>query len=519
MSTPTSVPSAIWDARATIEPGRRVAGRYLLLAPVGRGGSGSVWRAHDELLDRDVAIKRLHGGHALDESRARQIRERAHREGRVAARLHHPRLAAIFDMTELDGEVCLVMEYVAAPSLADLLDREGLLPPVRVAAIGAQVADGLCAMHDRGIVHRDVKPANIMIGHDDVVTVTDFGIAVVDTDPGTSDQLVAGTPHYMAPELARGGIATAAADVFSLGATLYAALEGSPPAGDGGNALEVLSRVATGHVQPSRRAGDLTPVLRSLLDHDPTRRPSAAEAARMLAVLAGTHASGPVPAITALAGLSAPSGPVPAVRLPSDARPSDPQPPDHQPPDDQPDADESHTGPIAVPAAVSAALAASRARTRATTSVDDGAGATRSRSSRKVAAVGAGLVGMLGAAGLVAAATSTSDPLPIAAPEVGATPLAAPIPIAAPPVIPADPGPTTTTTSSSRASAVEDVASSSDASDSTSTTTRRSRDADARAAEAWDRWFDRWRAQARADDRDDDRGDDRPRGRARGHHR
>ena len=508
MSTPTSVPSAIWDARATIEPGRRVAGRYLLLAPVGRGGSGSVWRAHDELLDRDVAIKRLHGGHALDESRARQIRDRAHREGRVAARLHHPRLAAIFDMTELDGEVCLVMEYVAAPSLADLLDREGLLPPARVAAIGAQVADGLCAMHARGIVHRDVKPANIMIGHDDVVTVTDFGIAVVDTDPGTSDQLVAGTPHYMAPELARGGIATAAADVFSLGATLYATLEGTPPAGEGGNALEVLSRVATGHVQPARRAGDLTPVLRSLLDHDPTRRPSAAEAARMLAALAGTPASGPVPAITALAGLSAPSGSVPAVRLPSEARALDPQ----------PDADESHTGPIAVPAAVSAALAASRARTRAATSVDDGAGASRSRSSRKVAAVGAGLVGMLGAAGLVAAATNTSDPLPIAAPEVGATPLAAPVPIAAPPVIPADPAPTTTTTSS-RASAVEDVASSSEASDSRSTTTRRSRDADARAAEAWDRWFDRWRAQARADDRDDDRGDDRPRGRARGHHR
>ncbi len=505
MSTPTSVPSAIWDARATIEPGRRVAGRYLLLAPVGRGGSGSVWRAHDELLDRDVAIKRLHGGHALDESRARQIRDRAHREGRVAARLHHPRLAAIFDMTELDGEVCLVMEYVAAPSLADVLDREGLLPPARVAAIGAQVADGLCAMHDRGIVHRDVKPANIMIGHDDVVTVTDFGIAVVDTDPGTSDQLVAGTPHYMAPELARGGIATAAADVFSLGATLYAALEGTPPAGDGGNALEVLSRVATGHVQPSRRAGDLTPVLRSLLDHDPTRRPSAAEAAHMLAALAGTPASGPVPAITALAGLSAPSGSVPAVRLPGDARPSDARSSDAQssghrscdsrPSELEPEADESHTGPIAVPAAVSAALAASRARTRAATSVDDGAGATRFRPSRRVAAVGAGLVGMLGAAGLVAAATTTSDPLPIAAPEVGATPLAAPVPIAAPPVIPADPEPTTTTT-------------------------RRSRDADARAAEAWDRWFDRWRAQARADDGDDDdRGGDRPRGRARGHNR
>jgi eukaryotic-like serine/threonine-protein kinase len=507
MSTPTSVPSDLWDARATIEPGRRVAGRYLLLAPVGRGGSGSVWRAHDELLDRDVAIKRLHGGQALDAARARQVRDRAHREGRVAARLHHPRLAAIFDMTELDGEVCLVMEYIAAPSLADLLDREGRLPPRRVAAIGAQIADGLCAMHGRGIVHRDVKPANVMIGVDDVVTVTDFGIAVVDTDPGVSDQLVAGTPHYMAPELARGGAATAAADVFSLGATLYAALEGAPPAGDGGNALEVLSRVATGVVQPARRAGDLTPVLRALLDHDPTRRPSAADAARMLAALGGTPASGPMAAVPAV---SAPSGSVPAVRPSSEVRP-----------DSQPDPDESHTGPIAVSAAVSAALAESRARTRTTraaTPVDD-APAPRSRPARRVAAVGVGLVGMLGAAGLVAATTNTSDPVPVAAPEAGPTPLAAPVPVAAPPVIPA--GPTTTTTTASR-TAVEDVASSSEASedsDSTTTTTRRSRDADARAAEAWDRWFDRWRAQARAQDRHGDDDDDRPRGRARGHHR
>ena len=487
MSTPTSAPSALWDARATIEPGRRVAGRYLLLAPVGRGGSGSVWRAHDELLDRDVAIKRLHGGRALDAHRARQVRERAHREGRVAARLHHPRLAAIFDMTELDGEVCLVMEYVAAPSLADLLDREGPLPPSRVAAIGAQIADGLSAMHSRGIVHRDVKPANIMIGVDDVVTVTDFGIAVVHTDPGTSDQLVAGTPHYMAPELARGGVATAAADVFSLGATLYATLEGTPPAGDGGNALEVLSRVATGVVAPARRAGDLTPLLRALLDRDPARRPSAADAARLLAGLGGVPVSGPVP----LRPASAPPGSVPAVR-----RPSDPG----------PDPDDSHTGPVAVPAAVSAGLAESRARTREATPVDDAAG-PRSRPARRVAAVGAGLVGVLGAAGLVAAAANTSDPVPVAAPEAGSTPLAAPVPIAAPPVIPADPAPTT---SAARATAVEDVASSSEP---RTTTTRRSRDAEARAAEAWDRWFDRWRAQARAHDRDDDR----PRGRARGH--
>ena len=160
MSTPSMGPSA----SVTIQPGRLVAGRYLILSRVGRGGSGSVWRAHDELLDRDVAIKRLHGGRALAEVHSRIFRVRAHREGRVAARLHHPRLAAIYDLIELDGEVCLVMEDVAAPSLADLLDRKGPLPAARVAAIGAQIAEGLAAMHRRGVVHRDVKPANIMVG-------------------------------------------------------------------------------------------------------------------------------------------------------------------------------------------------------------------------------------------------------------------------------------------------------------------------------------------------------------------
>ncbi|MFC5141063.1 protein kinase [Actinomycetospora rhizophila] len=508
MSTPTSVPNALGDARATIEPGRLVAGRYLLIAPVGRGGSGSVWRAHDELLDRDVAIKRLHGGRALDAQRARQIRDRAHREGRVAARLHHPRLAAIFDMTELDGEVCLVMEYVAAPSLADLLDREGSLPPVRVASIGAQIAEGLAAMHERGIVHRDVKPANVMIGAGDAVTVTDFGIAVVDTDPATADQLVAGTPHYMAPELARGGTATAAADVFSLGATLYAALEGAPPAGDGGNALEVLSRVATGVVTPARRAGDLTPVLRALLDHDPARRPDAARAARMLA----SH--------DADAGPPTGVGPVVAVR--SDLLGADVTP-------EPLAADDARTGPLRLPGRVAAragtaTAAVPRGRaTRMVTPVDAGAdrparAARIGRPTRRVAAVGAGLVGVLGAAGIVAAATGTSDPTPVAAPDTAAPPAPMPVPVAAPPVIPA--GPTTTpsrATRSATADDVEEVASSTRA-----TSARRSRDASAeRAAAQWERWFERWRAQARAGQGNGNgNGDDHsPRGRARGHGR
>ncbi|PVZ09083.1 serine/threonine-protein kinase [Actinomycetospora cinnamomea] len=479
MSTPTSVPSALGDGRATIEPGRRVAGRYLLLAPVGRGGSGAVWRAHDELLDRDVAIKRLHGGRALDPARARQVRERAHREGRVAARLHHPRLAAIFDMIELDGEICLVMEYVAAPSLADLLDHEGPLPPARVAAIGTQIAEGLAAMHDRGIVHRDVKPANIMIGAGDVVTVTDFGIAVVDTDPGTSDQLVAGTPHYMAPELARGGTATAAADVFSLGATLYTALEGRPPAGEGGNALEVLSRVATGLVQPTRRAGDLTPVVRMLLDHDPARRPLAAVAARLLA---GEDVSAQELAATALPGTG-----------------HDPEDPSRAGADDGADdevdgADHAApTGPIALP------VPARPTRTRPVTSPAP-SGTTRRRPGRRAVAVGAGLVGVLGAAGVagaVAARSDTADPVPVAAPEAGVPLAATPVPVAAPPVIPAAPSATPSTTSRTTVTStpMEEAASSR----SSESRAERQREASRRAAASWERWWERWRDQARAE--------------------
>jgi len=509
MSTPTSVPYALGDGRATIEPGRRVAGRYLLLAPVGRGGSGAVWRAHDELLDRDVAIKRLHGGRALDEARARQVRDRAHREGRVAARLHHPRLAAIFDMIELDGEVCLVMEYVAAPSLADVLDREGPLAPARVAAIGAQIAEGLAAMHRRGIVHRDVKPANVMLGAGDVVTVTDFGIAVVDTDPGTGDRLVAGTPHYMAPELARGGVATAAADVFSLGATLYAALEGTPPAGDGGNALEVLSRVATGVVHPTRRAGDLAPVLRALLDHDPARRPAAARAARLLAGEGadagdGTDAreGGPVdrrPAVTP-GGAAPASGPVPVP-------PREPE----LAPDPAPD-DAVRTGPLALHA---------RARhTRTATPPVPPTTRERRRPGRRVVAVGAGLVGVLGAgvAGVVGASPDTLDPPPVAAPEGGVPLAAAPVPVAAPPVIPVEPPPAAATTSARTTATSTPV---DEAASSSGSTARRQREASRQAEASWDRWWDRRRDQAQARDRGDrgDRDDDRPRGRARGRDR
>lgn len=421
MSTPTTVPST----SATIEPGRLVAGRYLLLARVGRGGSGSVWRAHDQLLDREVAVKRLHGGQAIEAVRPGMVRERAHREGRVAARLHHPRLAAIYDMTELDGEVCLVMEYVAAPSLADLLDREGPLPAGRVASIGLQIAEGLAAMHRTGIVHRDIKPANIMIGPDDTVTVTDFGIAVFGSDPGMDSHLVAGTPHYMAPELALGGVPTTKADMFSLGATLHAALAGAPPRPGASDVLEGLCEIAPDVVRPARRTGQLGVMLRALLDLDPVRRPGALLAARRLAEVAS--AVGPVGAD--LRSFSA-LGPGPTATSELTAEDGD-----------------GDRGTSSSPAAVGGA--------RASDDVDDAtpeqsqasaglAGRHRvvraawRRPSRRVV-LGTGLAGLLGVIGIVGLAT---EPEPLATPSPAPSPgQAAPpsLPLAAAPIVPATP--------------------------------------------------------------------------------
>jgi eukaryotic-like serine/threonine-protein kinase len=430
MSTPTTVPST-----PTIEPGRLVGGRYVLLAPVGRGGSGSVWRAHDQLLDREVAVKRLRGGPALDAVRERMVRERAHREGRVAARLHHPRLAAIYDMTELDGEVCLVMEYLDSPSLADLLRREGPLSAARVAAIGAQIAEGLGAMHGRGIVHRDIKPANIMVGPDDTVTVTDFGIAVIDAELGAGGHLFAGTPGYMAPELARREPPSAAADLFSLGATLYTALVGTPPPSGGDPALEFT---AAGVRPPTHATERLGQALRALLDQDPQRRPSATAAARLLTAAAerttgpakrssaAERSNPPVGAQTrteiAIDRDAAPSRPLPSIGVPALVGRGSPATPGHR-------AAPGHPG-----GRHRAVLAASR------------------RPSRRVVGVVAGLAGVLGAAGLVTLAAEPRQEPPRASP---AAPLATPpLPAAGPPIVPA---PSSRGTSTS----VEEVASAS----------------------------------------------------------
>jgi eukaryotic-like serine/threonine-protein kinase len=268
-----------------IGPGDLVGGRYRLAEQVGTGAMGIVWRARDERLGRTVALKQLTlpAGGAEDISAAT---ERIMREGRIAARLHHPNAISVFDVADHDGRPWLVMEYLPARSLAAVLAERGPLPPREVAAIGRQLADALAVAHAAGIVHRDIKPGNVLLAADGVAKLTDFGISrAVDDVTVTRTGMLSGTPAYLAPEVARGAEPSPASDVFALGSTLYAAVEGQPPFGLSDNALAVLHQVAGGRVVPPRRAGRLTTPLMQLLRTDPTERPTMAQACDALAAL------------------------------------------------------------------------------------------------------------------------------------------------------------------------------------------------------------------------------------------
>ena len=208
----------------------RVGNRYRLEEQIGVGAMGVVWRATDELLNRPVAVKELlavtPGTNAAEIEESRQ---RILREGRIGARLQHAHVISMFDVVVHDDRPWLVMEYLPSDSLATVVREKGPLLPVRVAAIGRDVADGLAAAHAAGVVHRDVKPGNVLIGTDGRVKLTDFGVSrAVDDVQLTRTGLIAGTPAFLAPEIAQGRTPTAASDVFALGATLYAAVEGAP---------------------------------------------------------------------------------------------------------------------------------------------------------------------------------------------------------------------------------------------------------------------------------------------------
>jgi hypothetical protein len=281
-----------------------VAGRYRLLRRIGMGAMGVIWWGRDERLNRQVAVKKLllHPGLPPDE--AGEAVARCLREGRIAARLHHPNAITVFDVVDEDGAPCLVMEYLPSRSMAMVIAEEGPLSPRTAAGIGAQVAAALVAAHAAGIVHRDIKPANVLLGEDGSVKITDFGISrATDDVTVTKTGILAGTPAYLAPEVALGGDPTSASDIFSLGSMLYAAVEGESPFGLSENTLELLHKVATGRINPPQRSGPLTEVLVALLAPDPQARPTIAEAHELLAAVGrGESADGlvPVPVATAV---------------------------------------------------------------------------------------------------------------------------------------------------------------------------------------------------------------------------
>jgi serine/threonine protein kinase len=245
-----------------------IAGRYTLDREVGRGGMGAVWLGTDQVLGRQVALKRL----GLAPGGTPDL-ERAEREARLAARLNHPHVVAVFDLVEEDDDHWLVMEYVDGVTLAELVRRDGALTPDQASPLLRQAAEALAAAHEAGIVHRDVKPSNILVSADGQVKLSDFGIARAEQDSSlTQTGLVTGSPAYLSPEVASGRTAQPAADVWSLGATAYHALSGKPPYDVGDNVMGALYRIV--HEEPPRLddAGWLTPMLEHTMDREPDHR-------------------------------------------------------------------------------------------------------------------------------------------------------------------------------------------------------------------------------------------------------
>ncbi len=253
---------------------------------------GRVWKARDEVLHRDVAIKELVPPPSLTDDERREMRERSLREARAIARLNHVNVVRIFDVLRTDGDPWIVMEYVASKSLQDTLAEDGPVPASRAVEIGLGVLGALKAAHKAGVMHRDVKPGNVLLGTDGRVVLTDFGLATIPGDPNvTRTGMVLGSPAYIAPERARDGTAGPEADLWSLGATLYAAVEGKSPYARP-SAIGTLAALATEPLPPARNAGPLKPVLTGLLRKDPTERITAEVAERMLRRAAGKRARG-----------------------------------------------------------------------------------------------------------------------------------------------------------------------------------------------------------------------------------
>ncbi|MFF7454912.1 serine/threonine-protein kinase [Kitasatospora sp. NPDC008115] len=280
------------DRPESAEAERLLAGRYELGERLGRGGMGTVWRARDRMLDREVAVKELTVSH-LPEEELEILHARMKREASAAARIKHPGVITVHDVLEQDGRPWIVMELVDGRSLADVISQDGTLPPRAAAEVGGQVLAALHRGHQLGVLHRDVKPANVLLEHGTGRAVLlDFGIATYEgsaelTRPGD----LVGSPDYLAPERAQGERPGPASDLWGLGATLYAAVEGDSPFRRT-SPLTTLAAVVGDPLPEPRRAGPLGPVLAALMAKDPADRPTADEAARMLAEVQAGHTMG-----------------------------------------------------------------------------------------------------------------------------------------------------------------------------------------------------------------------------------
>ncbi|MFI6335982.1 protein kinase [Streptomyces sp. NPDC050535] len=269
------------------DEGRLIAGRYRLVEQIGRGGMGTVWRAGDEVLSRDVALKRLHVQRHLTDDELATLYERTRREARSAARIAHPNVVVVHDVVDDEGLPCIVMEYVPSTTLAALLKGGEAVPPGEAARIGLGMTAALRAAHAAGVLHRDVKPGNVLLGPDGRVVLTDFGIAMASgTSTLTRTGEILGSIDYIAPERMRGLKPGPAADLWALGATLFQAVEGRPPFRKD-TAVETAYAVVVDPVEPMKRAGPLEPLIEALLAKDPDARPSAEETERALRAVPG----------------------------------------------------------------------------------------------------------------------------------------------------------------------------------------------------------------------------------------
>jgi serine/threonine protein kinase len=267
-----------------MSPGSLLARRYRLRELIGDGGMGRVWLAHDQVLCRSVAMKEIAPPQGLPGDQPQRLLELTYREARAVAQVDHPNVVKIYDIIDSGPWPWLVMQYVPSRSLRDAIRAEGPLAVAYVARIGLSVLDALLATHRAGVLHRDVTPRNVLIGHDGRVMLTDFGLALWhhgDEPSELGQSVVMGTAHYVAPERIVAGESTPAGDLWSLGATLYTAVEGRPPYARP-SVIETLSAAVTQAPDVPSRAAELAPLLRGLLQREPRSRPTATEARAFL---------------------------------------------------------------------------------------------------------------------------------------------------------------------------------------------------------------------------------------------